>query len=658
MKLKKLFLENIRSYKKQEINFDLGSTLLAGNIGSGKSSILFAVDFALFGLRRGFGASLLRSGEKKGLVELEFDIDGKEVIVKRTLKKGKTIGQDVGSIIIDGVEEKGTAVELKSKILGLLNYPKEMLTKDSLIYKYTVYTPQEEMKSILLGEREKRLDTLRKVFGIDRYKRIQENSIIFSHHLRAEIKELEGRILDFDDKNEVLKLKNKNLRIKKKDLTEILPDFDQVSKELKDINKKIKDFEGKILALNKLREKISNLKVKLNMKKKELSEKNEKIVNLEIKEIEEIKKPDINKIGLLKDETGNLKNLLAKLQNKIENSEELKEKIMKLNVCPTCEQKVMEQHKTIIGVREDKNVLGFKDKIELYNEELIKKEEELKNLEFCNDKYKEFVMKKEIYENKLKLKQELLEEIKNLDKEILNLDENIKKEEDSLDLSLEKEFVDIKLEKDEIFNKLRGVEVKKVGVEKEIEVLKENIKELKKELKEKLDLKKKLDKFMEFRFWLNEHFVKLMETMEKKVMARVHADFNSLFQKWFDILVADELLKIELDEEFSLKIDQAGHEIDYEFLSGGEKTAAALAYRLALNQVISGIVSEIKTKNLLILDEPTDGFSAEQIDRMKDVLGELSANQVIIVSHDPKIESFVDRVIKIEKKEHVSGVLQ
>ena len=140
-------------------------------------------------------------------------------------------------------------------------------------------------------------------------------------------------------------------------------------------------------------------------------------------------------------------------------------------------------------------------------------------------------------------------------------------------------------------------------------------------------------------------------------MLRVHNDFNALFQKWFEMLVDSELIKVKIDEEFSPVIEQNGHTIEFSFLSGGEKTAAALAYRLALNQVINTIVSTIRTRDLLILDEPTDGFSAEQLDRLRNVLEELDAKQVIIVSHENKIESFVDNVIKLEKNEHTSSVV-
>jgi exonuclease SbcC len=49
-------------------------------------------------------------------------------------------------------------------------------------------------------------------------------------------------------------------------------------------------------------------------------------------------------------------------------------------------------------------------------------------------------------------------------------------------------------------------------------------------------------------------------------------------------------------------------------------------------------MSKIKTKDLVILDEPTDGFSEQQLDKMRGVLEELNAEQLIIVSHEQKIE--------------------
>jgi len=65
-------------------------------------------------------------------------------------------------------------------------------------------------------------------------------------------------------------------------------------------------------------------------------------------------------------------------------------------------------------------------------------------------------------------------------------------------------------------------------------------------------------------------------------------------------------------------------------------------------------LSKIKTKDLVILDEPTDGFSEQQLDKLRDVLQQLDVKQMIIVSHEQKIEGFVENVIKFKKSAGVS----
>jgi len=187
MKLKKITLENIRSYENYTIEFPEGSILLSGDIGSGKTSILLGIEFALFGLQPGQrGSSLLRNGKNQGGVVMEFEVDGKEVIIERMLKKSKTITQDYCAITVDGDKKEISVTEIKDKVLEILNYPKEFAKKQNLLYKFTVYTPQEEMKQIIIQDPETRTNTLRHVFGIDRYKRILENISFLSAKLREE----------------------------------------------------------------------------------------------------------------------------------------------------------------------------------------------------------------------------------------------------------------------------------------------------------------------------------------------------------------------------------------------------------------------------------------------------------------------------------------
>ncbi|KKK69720.1 hypothetical protein LCGC14_2931220, partial [marine sediment metagenome] len=143
--------------------------------------------------------------------------------------------------------------------------------------------------------------------------------------------------------------------------------------------------------------------------------------------------------------------------------------------------------------------------------------------------------------------------------------------------------------------------------------------------------------------------------IEKNVMLKLKTEFSKLFAEWFSMLVSD-IFEVTLDENFPPVIEHQDYEIDYSYLSGGERTAIALAYRLALNQTINSILSNIKTKDLVILDEPTDGFSDMQLDKMRDVLEELNVKQLIIVSHEQKVEGFVENVVKLKKEKGVSVI--
>ena len=103
MKIKKIILENIRSYEREEVDFPEGSTLLSGDIGCGKTSVLLAIEFALFGLQPGQkGTFLLRNGKDQGKVEMHFEVDGNQVVVERTLKRGKSVSQDYAALTLNG----------------------------------------------------------------------------------------------------------------------------------------------------------------------------------------------------------------------------------------------------------------------------------------------------------------------------------------------------------------------------------------------------------------------------------------------------------------------------------------------------------------------------------------------------------------------------
>ena len=76
-----------------------------------------------------------------------------------------------------------------------------------------------------------------------------------------------------------------------------------------------------------------------------------------------------------------------------------------------------------------------------------------------------------------------------------------------------------------------------------------------------------------------------------------------------------------------------------------------------MNRVVGDVVSSLRTGGLLILDEPTDGFSDAQLDSLRDVLSSLNLKQVCIVSHELKIGSFVENVVHVKKENSTSRIV-
>ncbi len=122
------------------------------------------------------------------------------------------------------------------------------------------------------------------------------------------------------------------------------------------------------------------------------------------------------------------------------------------------------------------------------------------------------------------------------------------------------------------------------------------------------------------------------------------------------MLIDDPTKEAEINEEFTPLIRQDSEDQETDFLSGGEKTSVALAYRLSLNRIVKNI-SKGMNSNLLILDEPTDGFSKEQLFKMRDILQDLNCPQTIIVSHEKELRAFAQNVFEVKKRMNESVII-
>jgi len=678
MIIKKIKLKNIRSYENQEIEFPEGSTLLSGDIGSGKTTILLAIEFALFGLQPGQrGSSLLRNGQVQGEVSIEFEIGNKKILIERTLKKAKTISQDYCAITINDEKKEISVTELKNKVLELLNYPKEFSRKQNLLYKFTAYTPQEEMKQIILQDSDTRLNTLRHVFGIDKYKKILENASILILKIREQKKVKQGFTLNLEqDKNSIifkeeeLKLNKTNLDLVEKELVLKVKDRKKIQNEKQEILKKI---EEKI----KLQQELEKTNLMISNKKDSV-DNNSKLIEKLKNQIQELKKIDFDesKISLFEQEIISMKKEKDKLNEKNieissqissfklknEENKKLEQKISNLEICPTCLQDIDAVYRANVLNKSHSETFQNNEKIKVFEES---KKNILEKIKVFEEKIKVFEEKitdlkilkmrlQEVYEKDKRLN-EILKSNVLFEKDIELLNQHRKILEQSVfELKKFDNIFEVKQnELEEALKQERIADIKVAELKKIIELFSNQINELKEKMKETEKVKEQLDYLSNLENWLSKKFVPVISFVEKNVMLKLKREFSNLFSKWFNMLVLDSF-NVQLGDDFSPIIEYQDYEIDYAYLSGGERTAIALAYRLALNQVINSLLSKIKTKDFIILDEPTDGFSEQQLDKMRDVLQELNAKQLIIVSHEQKIESFVENMIRFKKEGGIS----
>jgi exonuclease SbcC len=197
-----------------------------------------------------------------------------------------------------------------------------------------------------------------------------------------------------------------------------------------------------------------------------------------------------------------------------------------------------------------------------------------------------------------------------------------------------------------------GESERQLGVE--LATVQERIRAREKIQQEAQDRERTAQQLELVREWLRDEMAPALQKLETRLLAEAREVFNREIRHLFAGLVEDTNMRAGVDAEFRPYVEVAGVPTPPEGLSGGERTALALAFRLALARMIrqSGHL-HLET---LILDEPTDGFSAEQVSRLADLLRDLGIPQVILVSHEHSLEGVADRVIRIRKVQGESQI--
>lgn len=377
--------------------------------------------------------------------------------------------------------------------------------------------------------------------------------------------------------------------------------IERLTGELTIFDEKIKEYEEK---LEKQKELSKNLKEKTNeLNNLETSYKKyidtETLLNNE--EDEEKVKNELNIILESKKQTENELNELIKLESNLSldiNEEDLTKEINELN-------EKNDKYNVLAGTVKDKQ--EYETKIKNNEEEIKTKENEIETLK---KKIETCTYDEKTHETVNKIVEELGNKINNLDTQIA-------------------------VNKTNLFN----IELKIKDTESIIEQNQKYIDELN-------DISDYIKLLNDFRkHYSKDGIQKELRSQAKPLIQKYTREF---FEK-FNFNYSD----LTLSNEYNISIYGPEGEVKLPMVSGGEKIAIALSLRLAITQVMSQ--GNIET---ILLDEPTIHLDSFRRQELINVLRSMSIiPQMIIVTHDEELETAADTLIKIEKEDGISKVI-
>lgn len=168
MILERLRLQNFRSYRDAEVCFDRGLFLVLGENGSGKTSILEAISFALFKEFNGSISDLVHAGMESMSVTLEFSAGGHRYRVERTRRKNASgarlqmLDGDGATLLAQGDAEVTREIE---RCLGI----------DGQMFLNAIYVRQGEIDQLVTETPAARKKIVGKLLGIESLQKAWEN---------------------------------------------------------------------------------------------------------------------------------------------------------------------------------------------------------------------------------------------------------------------------------------------------------------------------------------------------------------------------------------------------------------------------------------------------------------------------------------------------
>ena len=683
-------LGDFLSHSETKLDFENGVTVFVGHNGAGKSSIIDAITFALFGQHtRKSNKGLIKRGSNQGYSKVEFTVNGRHYqAVRKVDNKGSLVAKF--SEKINGEITEIAAGERKQFGESMTEQVEKTVGLDFEKLKIASIVQQGELNAIIKAKPKEFKELLNAIIGIDKLDVAAEAMKMVNKDFREKIRNDIG----YDDTH--LDILQNQLEDYQKELKDAIPlkqelesKQNKIQKELSELRERYETEAPKIDKINQLEQRKQELlayaKAAIQDIQHEISEKERKVRECEgcfehagLKDDIEskIEKAEIaiegtqkkiqewtSQIGALKEKQA----LAAKLQ-------------LKDNKCPVCDSEVEKLNPLFQEEHLKQELENIQQQISNTQKEQImynqKKTEFLKKLQIARDAQvtlrvhsitnydqikkiqEEIQIKKQSVEKIPLFNNGNLLEISQIDSHAKMVFENIMKLETETKGFNQNEFEDLKniiYERQKITSQID----QQIGaITEKISKNEEQIKKIQNALKELMIVKE---------------YVTGLDNIQTNIFSRDGPVATSL-RSWalntisakaseYLTLLNTKIQRIHLSEksrDISVTCFSKSEALDLESLSGGEQVSVALSLRLGMASLLGA-----SNLNLMILDEPTTHLDAERKKSLVGVLSQLSnisnstsPMQFIIITHDAEIfeDSNVERIYKFESTEHGSKV--
>lgn len=234
----KLKLNNFKSHEHTIIKFDKGISVIVGENGAGKSTILEAISFALFKQHTAKKIDdLVRNNAQTMSVELEFISNGRQYKIIREKKS------NLKSAIYKKTSVDGNYVHICTGDKEVASEIRQILDIDSDLFLNAIYIRQGEIAELVDKTPAEKKQLIAKLLGIDSLEKAWKNLLPFINDYENQLSELKGKLYNSDQLREDLEHKRAELNSLKQRGHELESQIDEVNELRKEISENKRNME-------------------------------------------------------------------------------------------------------------------------------------------------------------------------------------------------------------------------------------------------------------------------------------------------------------------------------------------------------------------------------------------------------------------------------